>query len=118
VVDGGRVERCAACGAGGLRPHFAVRGEAGAAGLIPTSKEFGTALGDVVRCTSCGHMQLDVFPSAEELSIEYSRAASHDYVKEEAGQRETARRMLAKVERHVAPGWLLDLGPWVGFYMA
>jgi len=118
VAEGARVERCEACGAGGLRPHFAVRGTAGSEGLIPTSKEFGTALGDVVRCPSCGHMQLDVFPTAEQLALEYERAASDDYVEEEAGQRESARRMLAKVERHVTPGRLLDLGPWVGFYMA
>jgi SAM-dependent methyltransferase len=118
VQDAGQVERCAACGAGGLQPHLAVRGEIGSEGLIPTSREFGTALGDILRCPSCGHMQLDVFPTDEALSAEYSSASSDDYVEEEAGQRETARRMLAKVERHVAPGRLLDLGPWVGFYMA
>jgi SAM-dependent methyltransferase len=95
-----------------------VRGEAGSAGLIPTSKEFGTALGDIVRCPSCGHMQLDVFPSEGELAAEYARASADDYVEEEAGQRETARRMLAKLERVAAPGRMLDLGPWVGFYMS
>jgi SAM-dependent methyltransferase len=114
----GRIERCAACGAAGLEPHFAVRGKVGPEGLIPTSREFGTALGDIVRCPGCGHMQLDVFPTDEALSAEYAGASSDDYVEEEAGQRETARRMLAKLERHVAPGRLLDLGPWVGFYMA
>jgi SAM-dependent methyltransferase len=116
--EGGRVERCAACGAGELRPHFEVRGEMGSAGLIPTTKEFGTALGDIVRCHDCGHLQLDVFPSEAELAGAYAEAASDDYVEEEAGQRESARRMLAKVERHVSPGRLLDVGPWVGFYMA
>jgi SAM-dependent methyltransferase len=90
----------------------------GSRGLIPTSRDFGTALGDIVRCPACGHMQLDVFPTDEELSAEYARASSDDYVEEAAGQRESARRMLAKVEGHVAPGRLLDLGPWVGFYMA
>ena len=114
----GRIERCAACNAVGLQPHFAVRGEVGSEGLIPTSREFGTALGDIVRCPDCGHMQLDVFPTAEELAAQYARASSDDYVEEEAGQRETARRMLDKLERHVATGRLLDLGPWVGFYMA
>lgn len=95
-----------------------MRGDVGSEGLIPTSKEFGTALGDIVRCKACGHMQLDVFPSDEQLAAEYAKAASDDYVSEEAGQRESARRVLAEVERHVAPGRLLDLGPWVGFYMA
>jgi SAM-dependent methyltransferase len=118
VQDAERVERCAACGGESLQPHLAVRGDAGSEGLIPTSREFGTALGDIVRCRSCGHMQLDVFPGDDELGAEYTRASSDDYVEEESGQRETARRMLAKVERHVAPGRLLDLGPWVGFYMS
>jgi SAM-dependent methyltransferase len=118
VQDAGRGQTCAACGASGLVPHLAVKGEIGSDGLIPTSKEFGTALGDIVRCPVCGHMQLDAFPSDEQLAAEYARASSEDYVDEEAGQRETARRMLAKLEREVAPGRLLDLGPWVGFYMA
>jgi SAM-dependent methyltransferase len=118
VREVGRIERCAACNAAGLEPHFAVRGEVGSEGLIPTSREFGTALGDIVRCPACGHMQLDVFPTDRALFAQYASASSDDYVEEEAGQRETARRMLAKAERHVAPGRLLDLGPWVGFYMA
>jgi SAM-dependent methyltransferase len=95
-----------------------VRGEMGSAGLIPTTKEFGTALGDIVRCGECGHMQLDVFPDEAELARAYAEAASDDYVEEETGQRESARRMLAKVERHAGPGRLLDVGPWVGLYMA
>lgn len=99
-------------------PHLAVRGEIGEAGLIPTTKEFGTALGDILRCDACGHMQLDRFPTDEELSTEYARAESADYVDEEAGQRETARRTLARVERYVAPGRLLDLGCWVGFLLS
>jgi SAM-dependent methyltransferase len=118
VRDAGRAQRCAACGAPELLPHLAVRGGIGSEGLIPTSREFGTALGDIVRCRSCGHMQLDVFPTDEELAGEYATASSADYVEEEAGQRESARRTLAKLERHAAPGRLLDLGPWVGFYMA
>jgi SAM-dependent methyltransferase len=118
VGDAGGIQQCAACGAAGLEPHFAVRGDVGSEGLIPTVREFGTALGDIVRCPACGHMQLDEFPSDEALAAEYARASSDDYVEEEAGQRETARRMLAKVERYVPPGRLLDLGPWVGFYMA
>ncbi len=63
-------------------------------------------------------MQLDTFPTDEELSAQYAGASSEDYVEEEAGQRETARRVLAKLESQAEPGKLLDLGPWVGFYMA
>ncbi len=94
--------------------HFEVRGDMGDEGLIPTTKEFGTALGDIVRCTECGHMQLDRFPTEEELNAEYAKAASDDYVEEEAGQRVSAARVLERTERYAGPGKLLDLGCWVG----
>jgi SAM-dependent methyltransferase len=95
-----------------------VRGEAGEQGLIPTTKEFGTALGDIVRCTACGHMQLDRFPGESELAAAYADAASDDYVEEEAGQRASFRRVLERIERFAEPGALLDVGCWVGFLLA
>lgn len=110
--------RCAACGSADLTPHFEVRGEMGEQGLIPTTKEFGTALGNIVRCERCTHMQLDRFPTDDELGAEYARAASNDYVEEEAGQRVSAARVLELTERYAGPGKLLDLGCWVGFLMA
>jgi SAM-dependent methyltransferase len=109
---------CAACGANALGEHMRVRGHAGAAGLIPTTKEFGTALGDIVRCRACGHMQLDRFPSEAELDAAYADAASDDYVLEEAGQRESFRRVLERIERFTDRGSLLDVGCWVGFLLA
>jgi SAM-dependent methyltransferase len=115
----GGSDHCSACGAGGLEPHFAVAGEAGADGLIPSTDRFGTALADIVRCPRCGHMQLHPMPSDELLAHGYANAASDEYVEEEAGQRETARRALEKIERHAARnGSLLDLGSWVGFLLA
>jgi SAM-dependent methyltransferase len=121
------VTRCAACGASGLVAHLKVAGDAGPDGLIPTTDRFGTALSDLVRCTSCGHRQTDPMPADAVLQSAYSDAASDDYVEEEAGQRETARRALARIERHLAPDAsngaprprrLLDLGCWVGFLLA
>jgi SAM-dependent methyltransferase len=109
---------CAACGRGDLRPHLRVAGEAGAPGLIPTTDRFGTALGDIVRCRDCGHMQVDPFPAEEELREAYGAAESEEYLVEEEGQRETARRLLARLERHTARGALLDLGCWTGFLLA
>jgi SAM-dependent methyltransferase len=95
---------------------MAVAGPAGEAGLIPTTDRFGTALSDIVRCARCGHMQLRDFPAGAVLEEAYADAASADYVEEEAGQRETARRLLARIERwRPAPGRFLDLGCWVGF---
>jgi SAM-dependent methyltransferase len=113
------IDACAACGSSRLRRHLEVRGEIGVEGLIPTTSEFGTALGDIVRCESCGHMQLSPMPSEALLAAAYADAASEDYVGEEAGQRETARRTLALIERHQPRREaLLDLGCWVGFLLA
>jgi SAM-dependent methyltransferase len=121
------VSRCAACGASGLVPHLKVAGDAGPDGLIPTTDKFGTALADLVRCPSCGHRQTEPMPADAVLESAYSDAASDDYVEEAAGQRETARRALARIERHLAPDQgngaarkrqLLDLGCWVGFLLA
>lgn len=109
---------CAACGATTLDPHFRVSGELGSDGLIPTTKQFGTALSDIVRCAGCGHMQLERFPSEAELEREYSAAASDDYVDEEPGQRLSARAVLERVEHHRPVGRLLDVGCWVGFLMS
>jgi SAM-dependent methyltransferase len=121
------VSRCAACGASGLVPHLKVAGGAGPDGLIPTTDKFGTALADLVRCPSCGHRQTEPMPADAVLESAYSDAASDDYVEEAAGQRETARRALVRIERHLAVEagngtarrrQLLDLGCWVGFLLA
>ena len=90
----------------------------GEQGLIPTTDRFGTALSDIVRCADCGHMQLEQIPAEEVLEESYEEAASTDYVEEEAGQRATAATILEEIERHHAPGRLLDLGCWVGFFCA
>jgi SAM-dependent methyltransferase len=111
--------RCAACGARDLEPRMRVSGEAGADGLITTTKEFGTALSDIVGCRSCGHMQLDRFPTEAELEAAYAVAASDDYVEEEAGQRHSFAGVLERIERFAPErGSLLDVGCWVGFLLA
>ncbi|HEX8649109.1 MAG TPA: class I SAM-dependent methyltransferase [Thermoleophilaceae bacterium] len=114
---------CAACASTVLLPHLEVA-DARAEDLIPTTDRFGAALGDIVRCPACSHMQLDRFPTEAELGEAYGEAASDDYVEEEAGQRETARIALERIERFVpaggsrAPRAVLDLGCWVGFLLA
>ncbi len=110
---------CAACGADGLRPKIRIREPGQAENLIPTTERFGSALADIVRCPRCGHMQLDPMPDRELLEHAYGEAESDAYVEEEAGQRETARRALERIERFAPQrGMLLDLGCWVGFLMA
>lgn len=109
---------CTCCGHLGLQPHLQVAGGIGDEGLIPTTDAYGTALADIVRCPSCGHMQLEPMPADEVLESAYADAWSDAYVEEAAGQRETARRILARVEQHRPPGDLVDLGCWVGFLLA
>ncbi|HEV2787340.1 MAG TPA: class I SAM-dependent methyltransferase [Solirubrobacteraceae bacterium] len=110
-------------------PHLKVAGDAGPEGLVPTTDRFGTALADIVRCPACGHRQTDPMPADALLERGYADAASEDYVAEEAGQRETARRALARIESHLTPvpipnnggprhRTLLDLGCWVGFLLS
>lgn len=121
--------RCSACGASGLVPHLKVAGDAGPDGLIPTTDRFGTALADLVRCPRCDHRQTEPMPDDAVLERAYAGAASEDYIDEEAGQRETARRALARIEAFLEPlpiphnggprhRTLLDLGCWVGFLLA
>ena len=109
---------CAVCGSAALRPHLRVAGESGPDGLIPTTKEFGVALGDIARCTSCGHMQLDPLPSEERLREAYGEAGPDDYAEEESGQRATAAALLERIEALTEPGRLLDVGSWLGFLLA
>jgi SAM-dependent methyltransferase len=108
---------CAACTSVSLLPHLQVE-DARAEDLIPTTDRFGAALADIVRCPACSHMQLDRFPGEGELAAAYGEAESEDYVEEEAGQRETARIALERIERFAGPGALLDMGCWVGFLLA
>jgi SAM-dependent methyltransferase len=109
---------CCACGGERLASHLRVAGDAGPDGLIPTTDRFGSALADLVRCQACGHIQLQRFPRDEFFALAYEAAESEVYVDEEAGQRESARRALAQIERHAGIGSMLDLGCWVGFLLA
>jgi SAM-dependent methyltransferase len=95
-----------------------VAGDAGPDGLIPTTDRYGTALADIVRCAYCGHGQVEPMPPAAVLEGAYAEAASEDYLREEAGQRATARTMLERIERRAGAGRVLDLGCWVGFLLA
>ncbi len=107
--------RCAACGSHELEPHLSVRRSNGSS-LAATTTEYGVASGDLLRCASCGHMQVDTFPEA--LDESYAEVVDETYLAEEAGQRATARRALELIERHVERRALLDVGAWVGFFVS
>jgi SAM-dependent methyltransferase len=86
--------------------------------MNPTSDHYGSALADIVRCRRCGHMQLIRFPDSSELDQAYAEVSSGDYLLEERGERVTAAALLDAIERHTAPGRLLDIGCWFGFLVA
>jgi SAM-dependent methyltransferase len=108
---------CAVCGGQSLAPHWSVS-RASDGSLAATTTAYGAAPGDIVRCTSCGHMQVRDLPSSDALDSAYAQVWEEAYVEEEAGQRATARRALERIERHVAVGGLCDLGCWVGFLLS
>ena len=109
---------CAACGATGLGVHLAVTRAEGSS-LVATTTAYGTAPADIVRCHSCGHMQVAEFPPGHTLEAGYGEVSEGAYLDEEAGQRATAARALDRIEVHVARGGAIcDLGCWVGFLLS
>src|SRR5947209_8156890 len=94
----------------------------GPEGLVPTTARYGTALADIVRCRTCGHMQLDPMPPLAELESAVEEAYSEDLLTEAPGQRVSARAVLERLEvqRPVPAGRprrLLDLGCWLGLLL-
>lgn len=112
-----RPPRCCVCGSTDLVPHQRVAARLPEGGLVPTTTAYGSALADVVRCLRCDHRQVEPMPSELLLGEAYGAAADDEYVGEQAGQRRTAQGLLVRLERHVVPGRLLDLGCWVGFLL-
>jgi predicted TPR repeat methyltransferase len=84
----------------------------------PSADRYGETVGTVLRCETCGHGSLAETPSDETLAAAYGDAADPVSIEEEAGQVETARRSLERIERFVSPGTLVDLGCWTGSFVA
>lgn len=108
---------CRACGGGPLAAHVKVKA-AGGGQLVATTTAYGSAPADIVRCESCGHMQVAHFPAEAQLDEAYAEVSEAAYLDEEAGQRATAARALERIERHAGRGRLCDLGCWVGFLVS
>lgn len=77
---------------------------------------------DIVRCPRCGLLFRNTLPARHELDLIYAESyfarpsgdgngqGYLDYVADELSHRETARRRLELLQRHLAPGKLLDVG--------
>jgi predicted TPR repeat methyltransferase len=84
----------------------------------PSADRYGETIGSVQRCEACGHASLTEMPSEAALAAAYAEASDEASVEEEAGQLETARRSLQRIERFISPGTLVDIGCWTGSFVA
>lgn len=64
----------------------------------------------IVRCVACGLVFAIPDSSISEITKDYEHMADEEYVAEEKGRREQARRVLSKIEKFKARGRLLDVG--------
>lgn len=100
---------CGICG-GALRlRHPGVAGALTPAALSPTCHAVG-GHGDLYVCLGCGTVQQPERPPAGTLVDLYRAMRDDAYLAEEAGRSATARRLLARIERHRPAGRLLDVG--------
>ncbi|HVW81540.1 MAG TPA: class I SAM-dependent methyltransferase [Mycobacteriales bacterium] len=115
--------RCPVCEGSRSRLLWRVGGDATENGVDPqlfrpSADRYGETVGTVLRCLDCGHASLAETPTDEVLAAAYGDAADEVSLDEEAGQQETARRSLQRIERFVAPGQLIDIGCWTGSFVA
>jgi SAM-dependent methyltransferase len=114
---------CPVCGSDRSRLLWRVGGDATENGVDPhlfrpSADRYGETVGTVLRCLECGHSSLAETPTDEVLAAAYGDAADPVSLDEEAGQLETARRSLARIEAVVGPGRLVDIGCWTGSFVA
>jgi SAM-dependent methyltransferase len=114
--------RCPVCGRRSGRVQWQVTGGEGECGVAaaafrPSSDTYGQTAAPVVRCLECGHGSLAWLPEERAVDEAYAEAADPVSLREEAGQVETARRGLRRVERVVRPATLADVGCWTGSFL-
>lgn len=110
---------CPVCGRRNGRVLWPVRSGAAECGVAatafrPSSDSYGRPAATVVRCLECGHGSLERLPEASAVDDAYTEAADQVSLREEAGQVETARRALRRVERFARPTTIADVGCWTG----
>ncbi|HET9733601.1 MAG TPA: class I SAM-dependent methyltransferase [Acidimicrobiales bacterium] len=98
-------------------PYDAAEGGVDAGAFRPSSDSYGRASASVVRCNRCGHGSLERLPDFTEVDAAYTDAADPISLREEAGQVETARRALQRIEQIVTPASLADIGCWTGSFL-
>ncbi|HVT66070.1 MAG TPA: class I SAM-dependent methyltransferase [Mycobacteriales bacterium] len=123
MSDEGNGWSCPVCGGTAQSLLWKVGGSATENGVDPhlfrpSADRYGETVGTVLRCLACGHASLAETPTDEVLAAAYGDAADPVSIDEEAGQVETARRSLERIERFAAPGTLVDLGCWTGSFVA
>jgi SAM-dependent methyltransferase len=80
-----------------------------AAAFSPTSHVPGQH-GDLAACRECGTVQQPALPAGAELHALYGEMTDPGYLREEAGRRATANRLLDRIAAHAPRGRLLDVG--------
>ena len=122
MSEGGPRTTCVVCGAPDTVLRWSVRtdrteGGVDAQSFRPSSQRFGETSGRVVACRVCGHGSLGHNPDPAHVSSAYAKAEDEVSLRERQGQVATADRGLEHLERHVAPGRLLDVGCWTGSFV-
>ena len=108
---------CRLCGDSTELLYPGVEGWADNGRFAPSSHEVGVH-GDLYVCRRCGTVQTGELPSPEFLESRYAETDDDQYLGEEAGRRQTARRLLELLEQRVRPGRMLDVGCGHGLLMS
>src|SRR5690348_11895718 len=115
--------RCPVCGGRGARARWqvaqgGVEDGVDAEAFRPSADRYGHTVEAVLRCVGCGHGSLASFPEGQTITNAYADAADPVSLREEAGQVETARRAIRRIEGLVQPATLADVGCWTGSLLA
>ncbi|MGO9884772.1 MAG: class I SAM-dependent methyltransferase [Solirubrobacteraceae bacterium] len=110
------MDRCCIC-AGPLELRY--RGTA----VTPTPDGFAPAVhgrgmhGDLYRCLGCGTVQQPSLPAGDALHELYRQMSDVEYLCEEEGRRQTARRLLDLLSAYAGGRRLLDVGSSYGLML-
>lgn len=110
------MDRCRICG-GPLELRYA------GTTVKPTPEGFAPAVhgrgmhGDLYRCLGCGTVQQPSLPGGDALHELYRQMSDDEYLREELGRRQTARRLLDVLAVHARGRRLLDVGSSYGLML-